>query len=38
MRPTAGIALGDIDLHGRAEIVTMEESWQVIVFEHTIEP
>ncbi len=34
LRPTAGIALGDIDLDGRAEIVTMDESCQVIVFEH----
>ncbi len=34
LRPTAGIALGDIDLDGRPEIVTMDEACQVIVFEH----
>jgi RHS repeat-associated protein len=34
LRPTAGIALGDIDLDGRPEIVTVDESCQVIVFEH----
>ncbi len=34
LRPTAGIALGDIDGDGLAEIVTLDEGCRLIAFEH----
>ena len=34
VRPTAGISLGDIDGDGRPEIVTLDETCQLIAFEH----
>lgn len=34
LRPTAGVALGDIDGDGLSEIVTLDESCRLIAFEH----